>query len=176
MDKIKILLVDDDQKLLAGIKKLLTKKGYDVVTASNGAEALEMIRIQNIHVVILDVKMPGITGIEVLKEIKQDFPLIQVIMLTGHATVYGVTESLKFGATDYLLKPINIEELLQKTGEAFEKRARLEQKIRKTQIEVLEHQFKGIDSTDNYAMNQVFEHLTRLKGVDYGKNENDAGG
>jgi DNA-binding NtrC family response regulator len=84
-------------------------------------------------VVILDVKMPGMDGIETLKAIKSQFPLVEVIMLTGHATVESAIEGLKSGATDYLMKPTEIDELILKAEEAFEKRQRLEEKIRLAQ-------------------------------------------
>ena len=123
------------------MKRLFAKKGHSVLTASRVSKAFEKLEAQNIHVVVLDVKMPGVNGVEVLKKIKKRFPLAQVIMLTGHGEVDTAADSLKFGAINYLIKPIDIEELLQKTEEAFEKRQRLEKKIRKTQIKVLEHQF-----------------------------------
>jgi DNA-binding NtrC family response regulator len=132
MDKMKLMLVDDEERLLSSIAKLLSKKGIDVVTATSGAEAIEKLRHQNIHVVILDVKMPGMDGNETLVEIKRLFPMVEVIMLTGHATVESAVDGLKFGATDYLMKPIGIDELIQKAEEAFEKRVRLEEKIRMT--------------------------------------------
>ena len=138
MEKMRMMLVDDEERFLSTTQKLLAKKGYDVVTASGGVEALEKISIQNIHVVILDVKMPGMKGIEVLKEIKRQFPMVQVIMLTGVPTVGCAADSLKVGALCYLIKPIDIEELLQKIKEAHEQGQRLEQKIRNTQIRVLE--------------------------------------
>ncbi|HAY39781.1 MAG TPA: two-component system response regulator [Desulfobacteraceae bacterium] len=132
MDKMKLMLVDDEERLLSSIAKLLSKKGIDVVTATSGAEAIEKLKHQNIHVVILDVKMPGMDGNETLVEIKRLFPMVEVIMLTGHATVESAVDGLKFGATDYLMKPIGIDELIQKAEEAFEKRVRLEEKIRMT--------------------------------------------
>jgi len=130
MDKMKLMLVDDEERLLSSIARLLSKKGIDAVTATSGAEAIEKLKHQTIHVVILDVKMPGMDGNETLLEIKRLFPLVEVIMLTGHATVESAVDGLKFGATDYLMKPIGIDELIQKAEEAFEKRARLEEKIR----------------------------------------------
>jgi len=133
MEKIKIMLVDDEERFLSTTKKLLIKKGYETLTATSGAEALETLKQKNIHVVILDVKMPGMDGIETLKEIKRQFPLVEVIMLTGHATVESAIDGLKSGATDYLMKPTGIEELLEKVEEAFEKRLRLEEKIRLAQ-------------------------------------------
>ena len=133
MEKMKILLVDDEERFLTTTQKLLVKKGIDVVTAASGAEALDLLKHKNIHVVILDVKMPGMDGNETLREIKAGFPLVEVIMLTGHATVESAIDGLKSGATDYLMKPIGIDELIQKAAEAFEKRQHLEEKIRLAQ-------------------------------------------
>jgi len=133
MEKMRILLVDDEERFLTTTKKLLTKKGIEVVTAASGAEALDTLNSRNVHVVILDVKMPGIDGNETLKEIKTRFPLVEVIMLTGHATVESAIDGLKSGATDYLMKPTSIDELIEKATEAFEKRQRLEEKIRLAQ-------------------------------------------
>jgi len=130
MEKMKLMLVDDEERFLSSIAKLLSKKGIDTVTAASGAEAIEILKHQTIHVVILDVKMPGMDGNETLLEIKRLFPMVEVIMLTGHATVESAVDGLKSGATDYLMKPIGIDELIRKAEEAFEKRARLEEKIR----------------------------------------------
>ncbi|HBN26181.1 MAG TPA: two-component system response regulator [Desulfobacteraceae bacterium] len=137
MEVLKIMLVDDEERFLLTTKKLLSKKGYEVFTASSGAEALDNLKKQNIHVVILDVKMPGMDGMETLKEIKKHFPLVEVIMLTGHATVESAVDGLQSGATDYLMKPANIEELVEKSEEAFEKRKKLEEKIRMAQAKRL---------------------------------------
>jgi DNA-binding NtrC family response regulator len=133
MEEMKMMLVDDEERFLSTTKKLLSKKGYDVFTAISGAEALEKLRTQNIHVVILDVKMPGMDGIETLKAIKRKYPMVEVIMLTGHGTVESAVEGLKSGATDYLTKPTDINDLIAKAEEAFEKRQRLEEKIRVAQ-------------------------------------------
>ncbi|MBC8431584.1 MAG: response regulator [Desulfobacterales bacterium] len=130
MEKMKMMLVDDEERFLSTTQKLLVKKGYDVVTAVSGAEALEKLRVQNVHVVILDVKMPGMDGNAVLREIKRQFPLTEVIMLTGHATMESAIDGLKSGAIDYLMKPADIDEIIQKAAEAFEKRQGLEEKIR----------------------------------------------
>jgi DNA-binding NtrC family response regulator len=133
MEKMKMMLVDDEERFLSTTKKLLSKKGYEVFTAISGAEALEKLRTQNIHVVILDVKMPGMDGIETLKAIKRKFPMVEVIMLTGHGTVESAVEGLKSGATDYLTKPTDVNDLIAKAEEAFEKRQRIEEKIRVAQ-------------------------------------------
>jgi len=133
MEKMTLMLVDDEERFLSTTQKLLSRKGYDVLTATSGAEALENLRTHKIHVVILDVKMPGMDGIETLKAIKRTYPLVEVIMLTGHATVESAVDGLKSGATDYLMKPTDVQDLIVKAEEAFEKRNVLEEKIRVAQ-------------------------------------------
>ena len=133
MEKMKMMLVDDEERFLSTTKKLISRKGYEIVTASSGAEALEELGSSNIHVVVLDVKMPGMDGMETLKAIKKKYPLVEVIMLTGHGTVESAVDGLKSGATDYLMKPTDVNELIKKAEEAFEKRQRLEEKIRMAQ-------------------------------------------
>jgi DNA-binding NtrC family response regulator len=133
MEKMQIMLVDDEERFLATTKKLLSRRGIEVRTATGGAEALLNLKQHDIHVVILDVKMPGMDGIATLKEIKRQFPLVEVIMLTGHATVESAVEGLKSGAADYVMKPADLDDLMGKAREAFEKRQRLEEKIRVAQ-------------------------------------------
>ncbi len=133
MEKMRMMLVDDEERFLSTTEKLLKKKGYDVIIAASGQQALDILNRKSIHVVILDVKMPGMDGIETLREIKTRFPLVEVIMLTGHATVESAVDGLKSGATDYLMKPTGLDELIEKAEEAFEKRRRLEEKIRLAQ-------------------------------------------
>jgi DNA-binding NtrC family response regulator len=134
MKNMRMMIVDDEERFLSTMKKLLAKKGYDVVTALSGAEALEIMSVQNIHVVILDVKMPGMDGNETLREIKKRFPLTEVIMLTGHATMESAVEGLKLGAIDYLMKPADLDEIIRKAEDAFVKIQRLEEKIRVAQM------------------------------------------
>jgi len=130
MGKMKIMLVDDEERFLKTTSKLIEKKGYGVVTAQSGEEALEKLKPQNVHVVILDVKMPGMDGNTTLKAIKTLYPLVEVIMLTGHGTMDSAIDGLKSGAFDYLVKPADIDDIMEKAREAFEKRHRLEEKIR----------------------------------------------
>ncbi len=130
MNELKMMLVDDEERYLSTTSRLLFKKGYEVVTAASGAEALEKLRDEEIHVVILDVKMPGMDGITTLQEIKRLFPLVEVIMLTGHAAIESAVDGLRSGATDYLMKPTDIDDIIQKAEEAFSRRQRLEEKIR----------------------------------------------
>ena len=138
MSEMKIMLVDDEERFLSTTQKLLARKGVDVVTATSGSEALNKLHMENVHVVILDVKMPGMDGIATLKAIKERYPLIEVIMLTGHATVESAVDGLKSGATDYLMKPTDIDELVAKAEEAYAKRKVLEEKIRVVQSRVVQ--------------------------------------
>jgi DNA-binding NtrC family response regulator len=133
MENLNMMLVDDEERFLSTTKKLLSRKGLDVLIAASGAEALEKLRSNDIHVVILYVKMPGMDGIETLKAIKRSYPLVEVIMLTGHATVESAVEGLKSGATDYLMKPTDVQDLIMKAEEAFSRRKVLEEKIRVAQ-------------------------------------------
>jgi DNA-binding NtrC family response regulator len=133
VEKMKMMLVDDEERYLITTKKLIEKKGVDVIIAQSGQEAIEQLKTQMVHVVILDVKMPGMDGNQTLKTIKTLYPLVEVIMLTGHATVDSAIDGLKSGACDYLMKPADIDEILEKAMEAFEKRQRLEEKIRVAQ-------------------------------------------
>jgi DNA-binding NtrC family response regulator len=133
MEKIKIMLVDDEERFLETTKKLLERRGYQVATALSGSEALDKLQKENIQVVILDVKMPGMDGMATLKAIKNRHPLVEVIMLTGHATVESAVEGLKSGAADYLMKPTDIEALIRKAEDAYAKRQVLEEKIRGAQ-------------------------------------------
>jgi len=130
MEKPKMMLVDDEERFLSTTRKLMEKKSFDVLTASSGAQALEMLRQHPVHVVILDVKMPGMDGVATLREIKRQFPMVEVIMLTGHATVESAIEGLKSGAVDYLMKPADLEDIIEKATEAFNRRVDIEDKIR----------------------------------------------
>ena len=153
MEKLKMMLVDDEERFLQTTEKLLTKKGFAVLTATSGAEALAELEKTTVHVVILDVKMPGMDGIETLRRIKAQYPLVEVIMLTGHATVESAIDGLKSGATDYLMKPADLDDVIAKAEEAFEKRRRLEEKIRLAQskryMKSPREIIKGAESADS---------------------------
>jgi DNA-binding NtrC family response regulator len=125
-----ILLVDDEVPFVETITKRLTRRELNVFAAFSGKEALERLASQgNIEVVILDVKMPGMDGIETLREIKRHFPLVEVIMLTGHATVESAIEGMRLGAFDYLMKPTDLDQLISKVQEAALKKREHEEKI-----------------------------------------------
>ena len=115
------------------MERKLKKLGYDVFTAENGKVACEQAMAHLPDIILLDVKMPGMDGNQTLKAIKDQFPLTEVIMLTGHATVDSAIDGLKSGAWDYLMKPADIEEIIDKAEQAFGKRMRQEEKIRAAQ-------------------------------------------
>jgi len=137
-NRIHILLVDDEKRFLETTRKLMERKGYTVFTAPGGAEALECLRTRLVHVVILDVKMPGMDGNQVLQEIKRLYPMTEVILLTGHATIESAIDGLKAGACDYMMKPADLEEVLAKVEEAGARRQALEEKIRVANLRRLE--------------------------------------
>jgi len=116
------LIVDDENDFLETLVKRLQKRGLKVSGAESGSRALEMLDAQAFDVIVLDVKMPGMDGIETLREIKKKSPLTEVILLTGHASMESGIEGMKLGAFDYIMKPVNIDELLDKMRQAFERK------------------------------------------------------
>jgi CheY-like chemotaxis protein len=120
-DKIRVLLVDDEEAFLKGTARILGFRGFDVSTALNGHAAVEAVQERaGFDVVVLDIKMPGMDGIETLSEIKRLAPETQVIMLTGHATLSSGTQALRKGAYDFLMKPCDPEDLIEKIREAYQ--------------------------------------------------------
>ena len=130
-----VLLVDDEVSFVETLSKRLIKRNLMVLSAFGGQEALEILgKNQTLDVVILDVKMPNMDGIETLSKIKKAFPLIEVIMLTGHATVETAIEGMKLGAFDYLMKPCDIEKIVLKIEESTQKKRDHLEKIREAQV------------------------------------------
>ena len=133
MDDLNILLVDDEAEFLEILVKRLTKRKVNAMGVSSGEAALRTLRETAVDVVVLDVRMPEMDGIETLREIKKYHPLVEVIMLTGHANLEVAIEGMEAGAFDYLLKPMDIDELLYKVEDAHKKKALQEQKIKRIQ-------------------------------------------
>ena len=132
--KIRVLLVDDEEEFVEALGERLEVRGFDVATALSGAEALERIQEREIDLVILDVQMPGLDGVEALRQIKQRKPLVEVIMLTGHGTVQTAIDGMKLGAFDFLLKPTETEELVEKIRRAFSRKAEQDRRIQEAEI------------------------------------------
>jgi two-component system NtrC family sensor kinase len=136
MENIRLLLVDDEEEFRRTITKRLKRRGLVPEQAGSGEECLSILEKRPMDVVVLDVKMPGMNGIETLHHIKEKYPKIEVIMLTGHATTQDGVDGIKTGAFDYLTKPIELEHLLGKIKQAHEKIRREEEKLREAEFRV----------------------------------------
>ncbi len=126
-NKIRLLLVDDEVKFLNSISKRLALKNFDVTTASNGKEAMASAEGGFFDVAVLDFQMPGMDGAQVLKILKEKHKYLEILILTGHATVDSAVECTKLGAFDYLEKPYDFEKLVEIIRGAYE--ARLKKKF-----------------------------------------------
>jgi DNA-binding NtrC family response regulator len=126
-NKIKLLMVDDEVKFLESISKRLALKDFDVIAASNGQEAIASAENDLFDVAVVDFQMPGMDGEQVLKALKERHQYLEIIMLTGHATVDSAVECTKLGAFKYLEKPYAFEKLVEVIKEAYE--ARLKKKF-----------------------------------------------
>jgi len=129
VDSYKVLVVDDEVEFLETLVKRLSKRDLEVHGLDSGEKALEFLEQDYADVVVLDVKMPGMDGIETLRELKKRHPMIEVIMLTGHANMEVAIQGMELGAFDYLMKPMEIDELLYKIQDAHKKKSIQEAKI-----------------------------------------------
>ena len=148
MKEFRVLIVDDEDNFRETFIKRLTKRELNVTGAESGEKALQILDKQLFDVVILDVKMPGMDGVETLREMKRMRPLMEVIMLTGHSTVESAIDGMKLGAFDYIMKPADLDELLEKMSQAYEKKRAHEQKIQESRLSELE-----------VHSGRVFEHI-----------------
>lgn len=124
----KILLVDDEERFRTTLGKMLKAQGLEVTALGSGREALEELGEKDYDVVVLDMRMPDMDGIATLMEIKRIAPQIEVIILTGHASVDTAMEAMRLGGYDYLLKPCPVEDLLAKIESAYERKTTREGK------------------------------------------------
>jgi two-component system OmpR family response regulator len=129
MEKFRALIVDDEIDFLETIVKRLQNRNITVLGVESGEKALEVLASQDFDVVVLDVKMPGLDGIDTLKEIKKRKSLVEVIMLTGHASVELGIQGMQLGAFDYVMKPVPLDELLERMRQAYERKLIQEGKI-----------------------------------------------
>ncbi|MBI5250644.1 MAG: response regulator [Desulfomonile tiedjei] len=126
----KVLLIDDEEAFVSALEKRLTTRNVKVLTAHTGEQGLEQLSTEpDVDVVLLDVKMPGMDGIATLREIKKSHPIVEVIMLTGHATVESAIDGMRLGAHDYLMKPCDVEELMAKIKDAKLKKQAHQERI-----------------------------------------------
>ncbi len=129
LDSASVLLVDDEAEFVETLTKRMNKRNVHASSVQSGEAALEFLERNPADVVVLDVKMPGMDGVSTLKKIKTQYPLIEVIMLTGHASVEVAMQGMELGAFDYLMKPMSIDDLLYKIQDAYKKKTLHEQKI-----------------------------------------------
>lgn len=138
--KVKVLLVDDEKEFAESLSERLEIRLFDVKAAHSGDDALNLLRDEDFDVVVLDVLMPGKDGIETLTEIKNKKPLVQVIMLTGNATVETAISGMKLGAYDYLMKPTETEDLVKKINGAAKLKKEHEERIQQAEIQnIIKH-------------------------------------
>ncbi|BBO93256.1 response regulator [Desulfosarcina ovata] len=155
-NKIRILLVDDEVKFLTAIADRLSLKGFVVTTADNGDDAIKEAEKGGFDVAVVDLQMPGTDGAAVLKILKQNHKFIEIIMLTGHATVDSAVECTRLGAFKYLEKPYDFERLVDALKEAYE--ARMKKKF--------EHNQQRMEAIQKLSMHQsplgLLKELARL--------------
>jgi CheY-like chemotaxis protein len=180
-DKIRVLLVDDEQQFVINMARILKVRGFEVTTAYDGYQAVDAVKYGGgFDVVVLDVKMPGMDGVETLGEIKKRAPDTEVIMLTGHASVESGTQAIRKGAYDYLMKPCDVEDLVEKIKEAHEAEIIKRHPVlwpRKLVREIPLHAFsalkpeeplvKALEKMGREAMEEVYilDEQDRLEGV-----------
>jgi two-component system, OmpR family, response regulator len=122
MENLKVLVVDDEADFLETVVMRLRRRKIDAQGVDGGKKALELVENERFDVVVLDVLMPGLDGIETLKLLKKKKPFIEVIILTGHGSVESGLQGMQFGAFDYIMKPADLDELLEKIHQAYERK------------------------------------------------------
>ena len=133
----RVLLVDDEKDFVEMLSLRLKEAGEKVSAAYSGKECLDTLKKINIDVVILDIKMPGMDGMETLGEIRKRFPLVEVLMLTGHGSTETAVEGMKLGAFDYLMKPADFDDLTAKLQGARKRKDEQEERIRQAEAKLL---------------------------------------
>ena len=133
----KVLIVDDEKDFVEVFSLRLAEQGEIVSTAFSGTEALTVLKDRPIDVVILDIKMPEMDGITALKRIKTQYPLVEVILLTGHGSAQTAVEGMKLGAYDYLMKPADFEDIRTKIENARKRKDDQEERIRQAEVRLL---------------------------------------
>ncbi len=134
MKLAKVLFVDDETRYAENMAKLLGNRGYRVVTANSGDQALQRLEEEDFDIIVLDLKMPGLDGIATLKEINERELLTETLILTGHGSIDTALEATKIGAFDYLTKPCEVQDLVDKIEEAWNKKSEVEQAERNEKI------------------------------------------
>ena len=174
MKKENILIVDDEKNILKSLEGILLDEGYNINKADNGLKALELLETVRPKLVLLDIWLPGKDGIEVLKEIKSKYPLIQVIVISGHGSIETSVKAIKLGAFDFIEKPFSLEKVMITVNQAMKTQTncRKNNKIQKTNrrtkidkdIESKINFLKKLDSSSSHE-----KKLTKTRAI---KNNN----
>ncbi len=178
--KFRILVVDDEKIVRDSIKEWLDDEGFTVETADSGVEALSRLEQQPCNMMFLDVKMPGMDGVEVLKKVKEIDPDLPVVMMTAYATVETAVEAMKVGARDYLMKPFDIEVLVSMAIRFYRSAQRVAERMVEVGAVILAAGFKSYDPTDgkntygygeydNVVTSVEFERLVSGTGPNQGR-------
>ena len=133
VEELKLLLVDDEERFRTTLAKRLKEKNFNVADVGSGLEAIDYVKENPVDIVVLDIKMPGLDGIETLGELKKINSGIEVVLLTGHGTVDTAIEGMKKGAYDYLMKPCEIDHLILKINGAFEVKKERDTRLKKAE-------------------------------------------
>jgi DNA-binding NtrC family response regulator len=137
--KGKVLLVDDEEDFLATLAERLEVRGLTVNTVTRGEDAVAMVDDQNFDLIVLDLSMPGIDGLETLKRIKAKQPNAEIIILTGQGSIKSTMEAMKLGAEDFMEKPVDMTALMDRVSDAKDKRMLVMQKKSAKEVEKLHH-------------------------------------
>jgi len=137
--KAKVLLIDDEEDFIKSLTSRLEVRGLSVTGATRGQDAVNLLDNEKFDVIVLDLAMPGMDGLETLQKIKEKDPDAEIIMLSGHGSIKTSIEAIKLGAEDFMEKPVDLPELLEKIAEAREKRILVMQKHAREEIESILH-------------------------------------
>ena len=144
-----ILIIDDEATLRQTLARILQRAGFAVTTAAGGREGLELIRQQSFDLVYMDIRMPDISGLEILKSIHNDLPELPVILFTAQPDLHSAVDALRSGASDYLLKPLKPADIIERTNALF---AKLERERRKkelqAQIQALQNDLRNLEMAE----------------------------
>lgn len=164
-EKIKILVIDDEEIVCSSCERLLSDEGYTAVTTRKAREGLELLKSDDFDIVITDLMMPDLTGMDILKHIGEHFPGIEVIMITGYSTIANAVESIKQGAFDYLPKPFSPDELLAVVQNGIIKRMQSIDKIYTDKN--IQHMF-GFDNIigNSESMKKIYELMEKVSKTD----------
>jgi DNA-binding NtrC family response regulator len=154
--KIRLLFVDDEEKFLEATTKRLEVRNIDVASFSNGADALEATKSQTFDVALIDLKMPGMDGEELLKKIKQLHPKMEVVILTGHGSIDSAKRVTREGAYEFLQKPCELDDLISVLSQAYAKRIMARKALKTSKVEAL------LKKATGYSPLALLEELRKI--------------